>query len=500
MTPITIEYRWRPIVDYETSPQSLARPELRQLAEIWTEQRQTLEGSQGLNAFNERLRREWSVETGLIERIYTLDRGVTEVLIEQGLDEALIPRDAGGQDPAHVVAILRDHNEAIDFLFDVVKGQRDLSTSFIKELHALLTRNQATSAAIDSLGRKVDVLLVRGEYKTLPNNPSRPDGTMHEHCPPEHVAAEMDRMLLLHAGHHDVAPEVEAAWLHHRFTQIHPFQDGNGRVARALATLVFIKAGCFPLVVRDIADERTRYMEALEGADHGDLSGLVAVLAAAQRRAFVQALGISSQVLKHQQVDQVIAAARRQLETRELARRQEWEKARTTAAALEQQAVLRLEGVAKSLRKETQSLKATVRFKVDSSRDKRPDPNRVGPEPRDWFRHQIVQTAKALGYFANTSEYREWVRLALGTETNSEILVSFHGTGHAFRGILAVSACLFRREQTESGDREIAGLTPLSSEIFQVNYAEPADQAAARFSAWIEEVLVRGLETWRQGL
>ena len=45
----------------------------------------------------------------------------------------------------------------------------------------------------------------------------------------------------LHRNHHDVAPEVEAAWLHHRFTQIHPFQDGNGRIARALATLIFVK-------------------------------------------------------------------------------------------------------------------------------------------------------------------------------------------------------------------------------------------------------------------
>jgi len=36
--------------------------------------------------------------------------------------------------------------------------------------------------------------------------------------------------------------EVRAAWLqHHRFTWIHPFQDGNGRVARALASLVFLK-------------------------------------------------------------------------------------------------------------------------------------------------------------------------------------------------------------------------------------------------------------------
>ena len=46
-----------------------------------------------------------------------------------------------------------------------------------------------------------------------------------------------------------VPVEVEAAWLHHRFTQIHPYQDGNGRVARALASLLFIKAGWFPVVV-----------------------------------------------------------------------------------------------------------------------------------------------------------------------------------------------------------------------------------------------------------
>jgi|GEM_PF-6737520 len=29
-------------------------------------------------------------------------------------------------------------------------------------------------------------------------------------------------------------PLLVAAWLHHQFVQIHPFQDGNGRVTRAL--------------------------------------------------------------------------------------------------------------------------------------------------------------------------------------------------------------------------------------------------------------------------
>ncbi|MDE3194864.1 MAG: Fic family protein [Acidobacteriota bacterium] len=79
---------------------------------------------------------------------------------------------------------------------------------------------------------------------------------MHEYCPPEHVASEMDALIAMHTEQtsRGVQPYVEAAWLHHAFTQIHPFQDGNGRVARALAALVLIRAGYFPFVVT--RDER----------------------------------------------------------------------------------------------------------------------------------------------------------------------------------------------------------------------------------------------------
>ena len=122
--------------------------------------------------------------------------------------------------------------------------------------------------------------MIRGDYKKLPNNPLRPDGTIHEYCPPEHVAAEMERLIEMHHSH-AAPPEVEAAWLHHRFTQIHPFQDGKGRIARALATLVFVRAGWFPLVVRN--DGREGYLSALEAADAGDLTGLVKYFANLQK-------------------------------------------------------------------------------------------------------------------------------------------------------------------------------------------------------------------------
>ena len=159
-----------------------------------------------------------------------------------------------------------------------------------------MTRNQAWAEAADAQGQISRVELIRGAYKQWPNNPLRPDGSIHEYCPPEHVAAEMDRLIELHEAHVSVAPEVEAAWLHHRFTQIHPFQDGNGRIARALATLVFVKAGWFPLVVRN--EGRVRYLDALERADGGDLRELVRLFAGLQEDELLKALSMEPSLVR----------------------------------------------------------------------------------------------------------------------------------------------------------------------------------------------------------
>ena len=281
---------WSPILDYETKPEDLADKELRALSGVWVEQRSRLSESDSISKFTERLKREWAIETGLIERLYTLDRGITELMIERGVRAAFIPHHVA-DDPGHIVAMIGDQEDAVESVFTFVKGDRQLSTSYIKELHQVFTRHQEFVEGRDPSGRKVQVPLIRGDYKRQPNNPTRPDGTIHPYCPPEQVASEMDRLIELHWAHHDVAPEVEAAWLHHRFTQIHPFQDGNGRIARALATLIFVKADWLPLVVRD--SERDRYIDALEAADRGDLKPLVSFFAGLQKREFVNALGIA---------------------------------------------------------------------------------------------------------------------------------------------------------------------------------------------------------------
>jgi len=279
---------WQPIQDLPPDWRKLASTELPPLVTVWNEQAERLRSSGEFITFMERLRREIAIETGIIERLYTLDRGITRLLIEQGINESLIPHGATDKPIGQVVALIQDQETAIEGLFDFVGGQRQLSTSYIKQLHQVLTQNQdSTEALVTATQKIIKVSLIRGDWKKQPNNPMRLSGDIHEYCPPEQVASEMDNLIAWHHQHRleQVTPEVEAAWLHHRFTQIHPFQDGNGRVARCLASLVFIQATWFPLVLT--RDDRAVYIQAAEQADHGDLSKLISLFAKSQKQLFI---------------------------------------------------------------------------------------------------------------------------------------------------------------------------------------------------------------------
>lgn len=204
-----VAHRWRPIEDLPSGWQDLADADLHRLAAEWTGIRENPGSGAAIAEFSERLKREWAIETGLIERVYTLTRGITEVLIEHGLREELIPSSATDRDPALVFDMLQDHAAAVDGLFDFVRWERHLSTSYIKELHAVLLAHQESASGRDIFGRRVEMPLIRGDYKKRPNNPVRPDGLVHEYCPPEQVTPEMDRQLAMHLEHGErgVPPE-----------------------------------------------------------------------------------------------------------------------------------------------------------------------------------------------------------------------------------------------------------------------------------------------------
>ena len=173
-----MDREWKPIADYEVPPATLEDKELRALSSVWVEQKSKLHQSVASAKFMERLKREWAIETGLIERLYTLDRGITQLLIERGIDAALIPH-RGVNDPERVAAMIADQRDAVESVFAFVQGQRTLSTGYVKELHSLFTRNQPFAEGLDQFGNKTQVRLLRGDYKERSNNPLRPDGALH---------------------------------------------------------------------------------------------------------------------------------------------------------------------------------------------------------------------------------------------------------------------------------------------------------------------------------
>ena len=279
-------HRWDFITDYETDPSDIVQPELKYLAAVGLEHHERLKTLEAFSRFNERLNRKWAIETGLIEHLYSFDRGVTQLLIERGIDAALIPH--------------RDDQQ------------------------------------------------------------------------PESVAAMIQR----------------------------------------------------------------------------------------RRDALIE----------------------------------EWKEARSIAHKLREVAEGRLRAVCTELQRHMPSLLNGVAFFVDGATDH--------GEKSHYFASQVVEAAKELGYYANREIYRSWARLVFENEDAdcTELLVTFHGLGHEFQGVLACTAVCFQRNATEAGEPQVTSGEPVCEGVFQINYKEPVEEATARFMTWLEPSLVRAVELWQATL
>jgi len=68
-------------------------------------------------------------------------------------------------------------------------------------------------------------------------------------------------------------PVMQAAYAHYGLVVVHPFPDGNGRVARALASTFTYRAISMPIMI--LSEHKSAYLDALEAADDGDYQQFV---------------------------------------------------------------------------------------------------------------------------------------------------------------------------------------------------------------------------------
>lgn len=222
----------------------------------------------------QRLRLEWTYHSNAIEG-NTLTYGETRALLLHGVT-------AQGK-PLKDHLDIRGHREALDYLERFVRAEEPLTTATVREMHRVLLGEPYEMRAETPDGAPTTRIITPGEYKTQPNHVLTATGETHYYARPEETPALMQDLVdwaRVAWPQVEDDPEMAVAFasdLHHRFAAIHPFDDGNGRMARLLMNLVLMRAGYPPAVIRQ--ENRPTYYGALSQADGGELGPLVRFIA-----------------------------------------------------------------------------------------------------------------------------------------------------------------------------------------------------------------------------
>lgn len=250
-----------------------------------------------------------AINTGAIEDLYEVDRGFTyTVAVETGAWEAAV-NDKGNQFRTLFEAQLR----AYEYIIDWATEAKPITEVLIRTLHQEICDGQQTYTVHTAVGAQ-EHELPKGEYKKLPNHVLQRDGTTHSYCPVMQTPDEMRRFVgeLASEEFQRASAIQQAAYAHYAFVSIHPFADGNGRVARALASVFTYRYFWAPLLV--LVDNRDIYFDALAAADGGDYQPLVE-FTATRIRDSVDLIEQSVQTAEHVGIDESISRLRRNFYT-----------------------------------------------------------------------------------------------------------------------------------------------------------------------------------------
>ena len=168
------------------------------------------------------------------------------------------------------------HNEAINWILEIVKDETPLTEKFIRELHTLLLKESSYKQALTAEGKPTRRKIEVGKYKTQPNHVVTVTGETFYFATPEETPAKMHELVEWFRDEKeklDVNPIILAALFHYRFIRIHPSDDGNGRTARILMNFILIQFGYPPIIIK--TEDKENYYAVLRLADADQLEPFI---------------------------------------------------------------------------------------------------------------------------------------------------------------------------------------------------------------------------------
>ena len=143
-----------------------------------------------------------------------------------------------------------------------------LTQNFIRTLHKTLLREDYTVYHELPGGMQTSYTVHAGVYKTRPNSVITRYGNRFEYASPEDTASLMTDLVDWYnkaEKEGKLSPVELAALFHYRYIRIHPFEDGNGRIARLMMNFILCRHDYPMIVVR--SRKKSEYLEALHQTD-----------------------------------------------------------------------------------------------------------------------------------------------------------------------------------------------------------------------------------------
>jgi Fic family protein len=183
-------------------------------------------------------------------------------LSEEEARDVLAGRTVSGH-PVNEARELLNYRSATGWLMEQVEAVPWLSQDLILGFHARL---------FDGISAE------SGRFKSRWNYTLRSDGTRHDYSAPARVPEALSAWLVAFNAEPGTEAAPVAAALYAEFQQIHPFEDGNGRIGRLL--LAYWLHWRHRHAFRFVASDRLEHLRATEASDLGDLALLASFIRA----------------------------------------------------------------------------------------------------------------------------------------------------------------------------------------------------------------------------
>lgn len=191
----------------------------------------------------------------------TLTYGQTEMLLwfDKVVDEANM-RD---------LEEMKAHNVCLKMIREFAGDkERHLTETFIRQMHKILLREDYTVYTRQKDNINTSYVIHAGTYKTRPNSVITVTGECFEYASPEETPALMTDLVNWYNAEEEkgkLSPIELAALFHYRYIRIHPFEDGNGRIARLIVNYILLRHN-YPMIIIESKD-KGNYLTALNRCD-----------------------------------------------------------------------------------------------------------------------------------------------------------------------------------------------------------------------------------------